>query len=183
MKKHYITAALSAALLLFALCSCTDAKSSSYLSSSKAETPTGVRSSAEYSSGTYSGDGFSLYADPKIWRFNDSQTEASCDLQMITDRDFVTCGISVYTDPDSHGGRSPQEIVAAADSENVVSTGSLATASTTFYYYEWEIDKNTHGRSYYSLTDGRYLCVYAESTNFGYVDGKIADLLGSIKLS
>lgn len=188
MKKHRITAAIAASALLFTLGSCMEKKPASPLestteSTSKAVIYTNVRSNASYENGTYSGEGFSLYADPKIWKFNGSQADAHCDLEMITDRDFVTCGLSVYTDNDDHGGKSAQEIVASADSEAVISTGSLATASLNFYYYEWEIDENTHGRTYFSDIDGRYLCVYAESTNFGYVDGKIVDLLGSIKLA
>ena len=190
MKKHRITAVIGAVLLLAALCGCTDqdgisapSSESSTEASADVIVTESVRSSTSYENGTYSGEGFSMYADPNIWRYNGDNTNAACDLQLITDKDINTCGISVYVSDDDHGGKSAQNIVMEANNPDITFTGAAATAAMTFYYYEWAIDDNTHGRTYFADYGDKYLCVYAESTNFGYVESKISELLGSIKLT
>lgn len=188
MKKHRITATIAASMLLFTLGSCTDQYGITPPAESTTETTSktvlydNVRSNAKYENGTYSGDGFSLYADPNIWKFNGGNSEAPCDLQLITDKDINSCGLSVYVSNDDHGGKSAQDIVFGADNPDIIFTGAAATSAMTFYYYEWAIDDNTHGRTYFGDFGSRYLCIYAESTNFGLVENKIADLLSSLKL-
>ena len=185
---HRITAIFAAAALLFTLGSCTENQSSSAPDStaeatSKTVLYDNVRSNAKYENGTYSGEGFSLYADPNIWQFCGDNPDAPCDLKLKTDKDINSCGISVYVSDDDHGGKSAQDIVMNANNEDIIFTGAAATPAMTFYYYEWAIDDNTHGRTYFGDYGSRYLCAYAESTNFGYVENKISDLLGSIKLT
>ena len=190
MKKHIFTAVTAAAALL-SLCSCTSGKSSTVSPSSAFVTtasPSSVvvtkvsRGDTQYDSGTYSGSDFSLYADPYLWAYRTDDND-TCDLRMITDGGFVTCGISIYTSDDDYGGKSARDIVMSNDNPSVVLTGALSTVPITFYYYEWEMNEDTHARTYFGDLDGRYLCIYAESTNFGYVDGKIAELLSGLKLN
>ena len=182
MKKHLIKAALAACVMLAAPCSCAESKGSvSETAPAPQEIVTAPQGSAEYSNGTYSGEGFSLYADPSMWKY--SGGEGSCDLMLNTTNDINSCGISVYVSDDDHGGKSAQEIVMGADNDSIVFTGALATAACTFYYYEWAISDDLHGRTYFTDYGDKYLCVYAESSNFGYVENKIADLLGSLELS
>ncbi|WP_024860902.1 hypothetical protein [Ruminococcus flavefaciens] len=192
MKNNSLKAVLAASMLLFTLCSCTDpygvTPPSSEISTTEASANTvlteKVSTNAKYENGSYSGEGFSLYADPNIWRFIGSQSDAPYDLQLITDKDINTCGISVYVSDDDHGGKSAQNIVMEANNSDIIFTGAAATAAMTFYYYEWAIDDETHGRTYFAdYGDNKYLCAYAESNNFGYMDGKITDLLSSIKLT
>jgi hypothetical protein len=191
MKKHRLTAVAAACALLTALCGCADGKSGSSDSSPvssdfapvSAETVTAPQGSADYSDGTYSGEGFSLYADPAIWEYTGGQEDSPCDLQLRSGGGANTCGVSVYVSDDDHGGKSAQDIVMNADDERIVYTGALATTALTFYYYEWAIDEEKHGRTYFADYGDSYLCVYAESINFGYVESKIADLLGSMTLT
>ena len=188
MKKHRITAFIAASMLFFTLVSCMEKKpASSSESTTEAASKTvlaeNVRSNAKYENGTYSGEGFSLYADPNIWQFCGDNADAPCDLQLKTDKDINSCGISVYVSDDDHGGKSAQDIVMNSNNDDIIFKGAAATSAMTFYYYEWAIDDNTHGRTYFGDYSGRYLCAYAESTNFGYVESKISDLLGSIKLT
>ncbi|WP_297960519.1 hypothetical protein [uncultured Ruminococcus sp.] len=180
MKKH-LFAVLAAAAALSCLCGCTSEKNSSQ-SPSSAVLSTISRDDTQYDSGNYSGEGFTLYAEPRLWKYRSSDND-TCDLRMITDKDIITCGISVYTDMSDHGGKSAEETVDSQNSEAVLSKGSLATAKLSFCYYEWAVDEYTRARTYYADIDGGYLCVYAESTNFGYVDVKIADLLSGLKLT
>lgn len=189
MKIHRITAVTAASLLLFTMGSCMEKKAAPASSESLTESTSktvlaeNVRSNAKYDNGTYSGKGFSLYADPNIWKFNGDDKNAPCDLQLIVDKEINTCGISVYVSDDDHGGKSAQDIVMNAENPDIIFTGAAATSAMTFYYYEWEIDDNTHGRTYFADFNEKYLCAYAESTNFGYVESKISELLGSIKTS
>ncbi|HOA00219.1 hypothetical protein [Ruminococcus sp.] len=190
MKKHRFTAVTAALALLPALCGCTDGKSSSSDSSPvssdsqvSSETASAAKNGAAYSDGTYSGEGFSLYADPAIWEYTGDQDDAPCDLQLRSGGGANTCGVSVYVSDDDHGGKSAQDIVMNDNDERIIYTGALATTALTFYYYEWTIDEEKHGRTYFADYDGKYLCVYAESPNFGYVESKIADLLGGMTLS
>ena len=189
MKKYRITAVMAASLMLFTMGSCMEKKAAPNSSESSTEAASdvimteNVRSGAKYENGTYSGEGFSLYADPNIWKWNGDNSEAPCDLQLIVDKEINTCGISVYVSDDDHGGKSAQDIVMNADNKDIVFTGAAATSAMTFYYYEWAIDDNTHGRTYFADFNGKYLCAYAESANFGYVESKISELLGSIKTS
>ena len=182
MKKHIFTAVTAAAALL-SLCSCTSGKSSSTVSpSSSAVVTTVSRGDTQYDSGTYSGRDFSLYADPYLWTYRTDDND-TCDLRMITDGGFVTCGISIYTCDDDYGGKSARDITMSNDDPSVVLKGALSTVPITFYYYEWEMNEDTNARTYFGDLDGCYLCIYAESTNFGYVDGKIAELLSGLKLN
>ena len=126
---------------------------------------------------------YSLYADPAIWEYTGGQDDAPCDLQLRSGGGANTCGVSVYVSNDDHGGKSAQDIVMNDNDERIIYTGALATTALTFYYYEWTIDEEKHGRTYFADYDGKYLCVYAESPNFGYVESKIADLLGVMTLS
>ena len=191
MKNNSLKAVLAASMLLFTFGSCTDqyginppsSEISATEESSKIVLTEKVTTNAKYENGTYSGNGFSMYADPNIWRFIGSQSDAPYDLQLITDKDINTCGISVYVSDDDHGGKSAQNIVMEANAPDIVFTGAAATAATTFYYYEWAIDDENHGRTYFADYGDKYLCAYAESNNFGYMDGKITDLLSSIKLT
>ncbi len=183
MKKHFFTAVLAACAITLSLCSCKEKSSSDKKASSQPMTAAYRDDSASYDNGTYSGKGFSLYAEPKIWAFR-SKDDDSCDLRMITDRDFTTCGISVYISNDDHGGKTAQEIVEeASKNENIVFSGPLATSAFTFYFYEWAVDGTTHARTYFADYGDKYLCIYAESSNFGYVDVKIADLLSTLKMT
>lgn len=183
MKKHLFTTVLAAFTITLSLCSCKEKSSPDKNTSSQPITTAAHDDSASYINGTYSGKGFSLYAEPRIWTFR-SQNNDSCDLRMITDRDFTTCGISVYISDDDHGGKTAQEIVEeASKNENIVFSGPLATSAFTFYFYEWAVDETTHARTYFADYGDKYLCVYAESTNFGYVDVKIADLLSTLKMT
>lgn len=182
MKKHRLTAAVTACMMLAVLCGCAESKGSvSETAPVSQEIVTAPQGSAEYSDGTYSGEGFSLYADPSIWKY--SGGEGTCDLLLNTNNDINSLGISIYVSDDDHGGKSAQEIVMGADDDSIIFTGALATASCTFYFYEWEKDEELHCRTYFADYGDKYLCVYAESTNFGYVENKIADLLGSLELS
>lgn len=183
MKKSTLKAIFAASAMPLILCSCTGDKGNSSLSepSVQSEIVTGAHAKSEYNNGSYTGSGFSLYADPKIWSYSGS-ADSSCDLYIITDKDFASCGISVYISDDDHGGKTAREIVMTNNNETILSTGSLTTAAFSFYYYEWAVDDDIRARSYFADHGGNYLCVYAESSNFGYVDGKIAELLTSIKI-
>ena len=189
MKKHSISAVMAASLLLFTLGSCTDKDSimppseSTTEAASKSVLAGNARSNAKYENGTYSGDGFSLYADPNIWKFSGSQTDTTCDLQLIVNKDINSCGISFYVSDDDHGGKSAQDIVMNNNNDDIIFTGAAATSAMTFYYYEWAIDENIHGRNYFADYGDRYLCAYAESSNFGLVENKISDLFTTIKLT
>ena len=182
MKKHRLTAVLAACVITAVLCGCAESKGSvSETAPVSQEIVTVPHGSAEYSDGTYSGEGFSLYADPSIWKY--SGGEGTCDLLLNTNNAINSFGISIYVSDDDHGGKSAQEIVMGAEDDSIIFTGALATASCTFYFYEWAISDALHGRTYFADYGDKYLCVYAESTNFGYVENKIADLLGSLELS
>ncbi|MBQ6170610.1 MAG: hypothetical protein IJK30_11715 [Ruminococcus sp.] len=182
MKKHRLTAAVTACMMLAVLCGCAESKGSvSETAPVSQEIVTAPQGSAEYSDGTYSGEGFSLYADPSIWKY--SGGEGTCDLLLNTNNDINSFGISIYVSDDDHGGKSAQDIVMNNNDERIIYTGALATTALTFYYYEWAISDALHGRTYFADYGDKYLCVYAESTNFGYVENKIADLLGSLELS
>ena len=147
MKKYFFTAVLAACAITFSLSGCKEKSSSDKKASSQPVTAAARDESTSYSNGTYSGNGFSLYAEPRIWAFR-SKNDDSCDLRMITDRDFTTCGISVYLSDDDHDGKTAQEIVEeASKNENIVSTGPLVTSAFSFYYYEWAVDETTHART------------------------------------
>ena len=200
MKKLHFTAIMAAALMAVSLCSCLDKKentSREQNANSASEASTEVTTSAppvplaasdekvEYKNGNYISESFSMYAEPNIWQYDDSASVANggampCDLKMVTDRDFTTCGLNVYVSENTEG-KTAQEIIDAEDSTAIVFTGSLATGKYTFYYYEWAVNDDLHCRSYLADFGEKYLCVYAESSNFGYVEGKIADVLQSIK--
>lgn len=187
MNNKTIMSVLAASALLLSMCSCTETEApsaSSAAESSSVQTvmTTQAHEKSEYSDGNYSGDGFTMFADPVLWQFIGSDSDTAYDLKMITDRDFVTLGLSVYTDANENG-KTAQEIVMSADNKAILSTGALSTAKLSFYYYEWAVDEETRARNYFADLDGRYLCVYAESTNFGFVDSKIADLLSGITLT
>ena len=172
--------------MALSLCGCNEKNSSDENKTAPqtaAETVAVQHDDTSYDNGTYSGTGFSLYADPRIWAYKTSDDD-SCDLHMITDKDIVSCGISVYISDDDHGGKTAQEIVASeSENENIIYSGPLATSSFTFYFYEWVIGEETNGRMYFADYGDKYICIYAESTNFGFVDVKIADLLSTLKVT
>lgn len=199
MNKIHFTAIITAALMSVSMCSCLEKKEDT----SNKPAPSATEASAEgttsappvpvspltekieYKSGNYISESFSLYAEPNIWQYDDSASvkdggALSCDLKMVTDMDFTTCGLKVYT-AENKSGISAQETINAENSTAIVFTGSLATGKNTFYYYEWAANDNMHCRSYLADFGDKYLCAYAESSNFGYVESKIADVLQSIK--
>jgi hypothetical protein len=199
MNKIHFTAIITAALMSVSMCSCLEKKEDT----SNKPVPSATEASAEgttsappvpvspltekieYKSGNYISESFSLYAEPNIWQYDDSASvkdcgALSCDLKMVTDRDFTTCGLKVYT-AENKSGISAQETINAENSTAIFFTGSLATGKYNFYYYEWAANDNMHCRSYLADFGDKYLCAYAESSNFGYVESKIADVLQSIK--
>ena len=171
--------------MALSLCGCNEKKSSDENGSAPqpaAETVAVQHDDTSFDNGTYSGTGFSLYADPRIWAYKTSDDDP-CDLHMITDKDIVSCGISVYISDDDHGGKTAQEIVASAsEDENIIFSGPLVIPGFTFYFYEWNIAEETNGRMYFADHGDKYICIYAESTNFGFVDVKITDLLSTLKV-
>lgn len=186
MPKYTFTAILSAGTIAFSLCGCNEKTSSNTKSPAPQPTTTAViqhDDTTSFDNGSYSGTGFSLYADPRIWAFKEKKDDI-CDLRMITDKDIVSCGVSVYISDDDHDGKTAQEIVdEQSKNDNIVYTGPLATSSFTFYFYEWEKDENTRARTYLADHGDKYICVYAESSNFNFVDVKIADLLSTLKIT
>ena len=184
MQKYTFTALLSAGTIALSLCGCNEKTSSNTKTPAPQPTTAAVlHDDTSFDNGTYSGTGFALYADPRIWTFREKNDD-TCDLRMMTDKDIVSCGISVYISDDDHGGKTSQEIVdEQSKNNNIVFTGPLATSVCTFYFYEWEIDENTHARTYFADHGDKYICVYAESSNFGFVDVKIADLLSTLKIT
>ncbi len=199
MNKIRFTAVIAAALMAASMCSCLDKKEDTSNKPSASEASTEGTTSAppvpvsplaekiEYTSGNYISESFSLYAEPNIWQYDDSVSVTNsgampCDLKMVTDRDFTTCGIRVYV-AENKDGKSAQEAISAENNDNIIFTGTAATSKCTFYYYEWAANDDLHCRSYLADFGGKYLCVYAESTNFGYVEGKITEILSSIKAS
>ena len=185
MQKHTFTALIAACTMALSLCGCNEKKSSDENGSAPqpaAETVAVQHDDTSFDNGTYSGTGFSLYADPRIWAYKTSDDDP-CDLHMITDKDIVSCGISVYISDDDHGGKTAQEIVASAsEDENIIFSGPLVIPGFTFYFYEWNIAEETNGRMYFADHGDKYICIYAESTNFGFVDVKITDLLSTLKV-
>lgn len=188
MKKIYFKAVFAAALMAVSLFSCNNKKTAAPEKEQPASSSATIAASAEtveYKNGNYITDSFSMYADPNIWAYDGSAsvTESGampCCLKMVTDRDFTTCGLNVYTSENSDG-KSAQEVINAENSKDIVFTGTTATGKYTFYYYEWAANDTLHCRSYLADFGDKYLCVYAESSNFGYVEGKIAEVLQSIK--
>ncbi|SEH54986.1 hypothetical protein SAMN02910265_01357 [Ruminococcus flavefaciens] len=199
MKKLHFTAVIAAALMAVSLCSCLDKKNdtSDTNASAASEASTEGTTSAppvpmspvientEYKNGNYKSHSFSMYAEPNIWKYDSSETVTEggampCDLKMVTDRDFTTCGLKIYV-AENTDGKSAQEAISSENNDNIIFTGTTATAKCTFYYYEWAANDDLHCRSYLADFGGKYLCVYAESTNFGYVEGKITEILSSIR--
>lgn len=185
MKKLDLAASLTAALMAVSLFSCNDKKPAAEKEKSKPAPAAVSEENVEYQNGNYISDSFKMYADPNIWQYDSSASVTTggsmpCFLKMITDREFTTCGLNVYVS-ENKDGKSAQEAIDAENSKDIVFTGTTATAKYTFYYCEWAANDNLHCRSYLADLGEKYLCVYAESSNFGYVEGKIAEVLSSIK--
>ncbi len=183
MKSHSFKAFIAALLIAAAMCGCEKKSTSDEKQTTQPITAAVHDENTSFDNGTYSGKGFSLYADPRIWAYKSSEND-TCDLRMITDKDIVSCGVSVYISDDDHGGKTAQEIVEeASKNDNIVYTGPLSTAAFSFFFYEWTVDEDTRARTYFADCGDKYLCVYAESSNFGFVDVKIADLLSTLKVN
>ena len=145
------------------------------------ETISVIKETFQYKNGTVIGPDFSYYADPVLWKATNSGTD-TCDFRMSADRDFTTCGISIFTS-DERTQPAQLKVLSVVNRDDIISQGTLVTASLNFYYYEWPIDNDTNARTYLAdYGDNKYICLYAESTNFGLVDVKLADILSSLKL-
>lgn len=184
MKKSTLTSIISASILLATMCGCTAQQTSNNYHAEPAQSSTipVVKEKSDYFNGTVKSNGFSYFADPNLWSYVNSPDD-TCELRMITDKDITNCGISLFiSDEKSQDETAESKVLSIVNKDEIRSTGTLATADRTFYYYEWAIDDDTNARTYLSDYNDKYLCAYAESNNFGYVDNKIADILSMIKL-
>lgn len=192
MNKKILTAILAAAVL-GNMCGCTEKTTSpsengtdiNVQSETKVQEATVPISpeTLQYQNGNVIGPDFSYYADPSLWKFTNSSTD-TCDLRMLADKDFTTCGISIFSSDEKNDGQSAQlKVLSVVNRDEMISQGTLVTSSLTFYYYEWTIDNETNARTYLAdYGNDKYICLYAESTNFGITDVKLADILSTLKL-
>jgi len=187
MNKNTIISIISAIVLSTSFCGCT--KQKSYVpSESPAATEQGTKIELKkevlsYNKGNVTCDDFNFFADPTIWNYTDASDDI-CDFRMKAAKELTICGITLFRSEEQRNGNDAQfKVLSVINDDDVVSTGTLATADRNFYYYEWSINEDLHGRTYIADCGNNYLCAYAESNNFGFVDGKIAELLSSIKLA
>lgn len=183
MKKNTITAVFSAAVLLSAMCGCTAQTSDPANHAEPVQTATLSLGSekTDYFNGYVKCDEFTYYADPNLWSYVNSLDDP-CDIRMITDKDINSCGLSLFISDEKPQGETAEfKVLSVVNSDEIRSTGTLATAERTFYYYEWAVDETISARMYLADYDDKYICAYAESNNFGYVENKIADIFSMIK--
>ena len=187
MNKKIITAILAAAAISAALCSCSGQKpyvpSSEHSASVQAEKLALKKENITYNKGNVTCSDFSFFADPSLWTYTESSDD-TCDFRMKAYKELTTCGVALFSSDEKTPGQDAQtKVLSVINNADVVSTGTLATADRNFYYYEYSINEDLHARTYIADNNDKYICAYVESNNFGYIDGKIADLLSSIELA
>lgn len=187
MNKKIITAIFAAAVISTALCGCSRQKpyvpSNEQAASEQAEKLAVKKEKITYNKGNVTCSDFSFFADPALWNYTESSDD-TCDFRMKAYKDLTTCGVSLFSSDEKVTGQDAQmKVLSVINNADVVSTGTLATADRTFYYYEYSINEDLHARTYIADNNDKYICAYVESNNFGYIDGKIADLLSSIQLT
>jgi hypothetical protein len=184
MKKNSFTAVLSAAVLLATMCGCTAQKADPTAQTEPIQTATIPlnKEKTNYFNGYIKNIDFSYYAEPNLWAYVNSPDD-TCELRMITGKDINKCGLSLFmSDEKPQSETAELKVLSIVNRDEILSTGTLATADRTFYYYEWTIDDELNARMYIADCDDKYICAYAESNSFGYVENKIADVLSMIKL-
>ncbi|MBR5682492.1 MAG: hypothetical protein IKW96_04300 [Ruminococcus sp.] len=184
MKKYTFTAVLSSAVLLAAMCGCTaqNADNTAHTEPIQTATISLNKEKTDYFNGHVKSNDFSYYADPNLWAYVNSP-EDTCELRMITGKDINNCGLSLFmSNEKSQGETAELKVLSVVNKEEILSTGTLVTADRTFYYYEWTVDDDLNARMYIADCGDKYICAYAESNSFGYVENKIADVLSMIKL-
>ena len=183
MKKNTITAVFSAAVLLMTMCGCTAQNADPTAHSEPVQTATIPldKEKTNYFNGYIKSNDFSYFADPNLWAYVNSSDD-TCEIRMITGKDINQCGLSLFvSDEKSQSETAELKVLSVVNREEILSTGTLATADRTFYYYEWSVDDDINARMYLADYNDKYICAYAESNSFGYVENKIADILSMIK--
>lgn len=185
MNKKTIASFFAATALFMTMCGCVE-KQDDYASYNakpgQSSTISPRKNKTRYYNGKISNNDFYYYADPALWSYVNSPKD-TCDLRMITDKDIISCGVSIFLSDENERDQSAElKVLSVVNKEEVISTGPLATADRTFYYYEWTVDEDIHARMYLADYKDRYICAYTESNNYSYVDGKIAELLSSLTM-
>ncbi len=184
MNKNTITAFLAASAVFVSLCGCVEQQNSTTTNApaSQSDTITLRKEKTNYFNGTVKNPEFSYFADPALWSYVNSPSD-TCELRMITGKDTLTCGVSVFISDEKEKDQSAElKVLSIVNKEEILSTGPLATVGRTFYYYEWAVDEEINARVYLADYGDKYVCAYSECNNFGFVEGKIADLLSTLKL-